>query len=482
VPSGQAAQHPVELRSHASIRTLALRVGSILNGVYSPARKHQVQVEFWRNGSLLRVLMATLGTRGDLDPCLKIGAALRERGHEVIVISHAVFSQTVREMGFEFHATDTVEGYERVLTHPDCWHWRKNFDVAAEAHILPNVMPIFRKIGELNVPNRTVLVHHPVAMGGRLAHEVLHIPSATVQFAPNWMRSLYHTPMHFPPSVMYWWRGTWAKRTAYRIVDYIMDRNLRPALNVWRKELGLRPIEHIYEWIDSPCRIIGLWPEWFGPPQPDWPSQLILTGFVNDDTSSDFQIETIPHGSTTVVFTAGTGRVHGPRFFWNAVEACRLLGFHALLVTPFSNHIPKNLPPGVSHVRYAPFGALLPRCAAIVHHGGIGTAAQALGAGIPQVILPKAVDQFDNARRLCSLGVARTNFRPLMSPRNLANALRSLIESEQVVESCRRWQSRIDKEQATRHACELIEALGVSVVPVTGRREKPLIPGRTELA
>ena len=60
------------------------------------------------------------------------------------------------------------------------------------------------------------------------------------------------------------------------------------------------------------------------------------------------------------------------------------------------------------HVRYAPFSALLPRLRGLVHHGGIGTSAQALAAGIPQMVAPFAHDQFDNAARLCRLGVAVT--------------------------------------------------------------------------
>ena len=66
----------------------------------------------------------------------------------------------------------------------------------------------------------------------------------------------------------------------------------------------------------------------------------------------------------------------------------------------------RRLPPGALHLPYVPFSALLPRLSGLVHHGGIGTSAQALAAGIPQLVVPFAHDQFDNAARLRRLGVA----------------------------------------------------------------------------
>ena len=59
-------------------------------------------------------------------------------------------------------------------------------------------------------------------------------------------------------------------------------------------------------------------------------------------------------------------------------------------------------------VTYAPFSALFPRCRAGVHHGGIGTLSKALQAGLPQLIVQRAFDQFDNAARAVRLGFART--------------------------------------------------------------------------
>ena len=75
---------------------------------------------------------------------------------------------------------------------------------------------------------------------------------------------------------------------------------------------------------------------------------------------------------------------------------------------------------------YVPHSALLPRAAAVVHHGGIGTSAQALRAGVPQLVVPFFADQHDNAARLGRLGVARSLRRGRYDAARAAGRLRAL--------------------------------------------------------
>src|SRR4029077_17247403 len=106
-----------------------------------------------------------------------------------------------------------------------------------------------------------------------------------------------------------------------------------------------------------------------------------------------------------IAFTFGTGMMHGARLFRASIEACERLGARGILLTGFSDQLPAPLPRLVHHCPYASFQKLFPRCAAVVHHGGVGTTAQALAAGVPQLVLPLAWDQPDNAARVKGLGV-----------------------------------------------------------------------------
>ena len=131
-----------------------------------------------------------------------------------------------------------------------------------------------------------------------------------------------------------------------------------------------------------------LFPEWFAPPQPDWPNNLVQTGFPLWDERTDAGLapevkEFLDAGEPPIVFTPGSANIFGKRFFGAAIEACQRLGHRGILLTRFPEQIPDRLPSGVRHFDYIPFSLLPPKAAALVHHGGIGTTAQALAAGSP---------------------------------------------------------------------------------------------------
>jgi UDP:flavonoid glycosyltransferase YjiC (YdhE family) len=107
---------------------------------------------------------------------------------------------------------------------------------------------------------------------------------------------------------------------------------------------------------------------------------------------------------------------------------------------------------------YAPFSAVLPRAAAFVHHGGIGTTAQALAAGVPQLIVPLSHDQFDNAARAQRLGTARC--LPARQYRAIAAAarLKALLGSTAVAQACRHAARLIQADHPLAAACAQIEA------------------------
>jgi UDP:flavonoid glycosyltransferase YjiC (YdhE family) len=120
-------------------------------------------------------------------------------------------------------------------------------------------------------------------------------------------------------------------------------------------------------------------------------------------------------GEKPIAFTPGSAMQFGQSFFRESAKACELLNRRGILLSRHREHIPVDLPPTVRHFDYAPFSRILPRCAALVHHGGIGTTSQALAAGVPQLIMPMAHDQFDNAHRVARLGagdvIKRRNYR-----------------------------------------------------------------------
>jgi rhamnosyltransferase subunit B len=112
----------------------------------------------------------------------------------------------------------------------------------------------------------------------------------------------------------------------------------------------------------------------------------------------------------------------------------------------------------VRHERYLPLRHLLPRAAALVHHGGIGTSAEALRAGTPQLAVPLFFDQPDNALRLRTLGVGDVLEPDALTPDSLAENLQSLLASQSVKQKCGQIAASFDSD-ATERVCGWCEKL-----------------------
>jgi len=102
---------------------------------------------------------------------------------------------------------------------------------------------------------------------------------------------------------------------------------------------------------------------------------------------------------------------------------------------------------------------VLSRTALIVHHGGIGTLAQAVKAGIPQLVVPNAHDQFDNAWRIVQRGLGRSISQGRYRAARAAREMAAILGDRSMKERCLADAGRIDSPCALRRACELIEGL-----------------------
>jgi UDP:flavonoid glycosyltransferase YjiC (YdhE family) len=210
--------------------------------------------------------------------------------------------------------------------------------------------------------------------------------------------------------------------------------------------------------------VIGLFPDWYAAPQPDWPPQTVLTGFPRFDDEGDEappeEVEAyLQAGEPPVVFMPGSLMQQAERFFSESVGACQRLQRRGILLTRYPDQIPPRLPEGIRHFDYVPFSRLLPRAAAVVHHGGIGCVSQALGAGVPQLIHPMAYDQHDNTARLRRLGVGDGLAPERYRADSVADRLRSLLDSPGVAERCAEIASRLERARPLDRTSQLIEAM-----------------------
>jgi UDP:flavonoid glycosyltransferase YjiC (YdhE family) len=130
-------------------------------------------------------------------------------------------------------------------------------------------------------------------------------------------------------------------------------------------------------------------------------------GFAIDGESGALK-SFLAEGDAPIVFALGSSAVLIAGDFWrHAAQAAQILGRRAILLTGRTPDMQPDLPAGIRAFQYLPYSVVFPHAAAVVHQAGIGTLAQALSAGRPQLIVPVAFDQPDNAQRAQQLGVAR---------------------------------------------------------------------------
>ena len=414
----------------------------------------------------MQFVVSALGSAGDVHPFIAISQALLLRGHRVQMIASPYFEARIRRAGVEFTPLGTSVDFEALLQRPELWHPRQGARFLFE-ELLNRLPEAFTVTAALSQPRDTVLVGSSLSWGLRLVQERSGLPAATVHLSPIFLPSA-SLPSVLPGIGDLSWLPAWVLRALQSGAErWLVDRGVAPRLNRVRAELGLAPVQRVLSrWMHSPDLVIGAWPDWFAPPQPDWPAQTQTSGFPLFHESADRGgldpvLEVfLAAGRAPIGITPGSAMAHGAAFFAKAVDACAALGERALLITPFRSQLPLNLPSGAMHVPYAPFSALLPRLGALVHHGGIGTSAQALAAGIPQLVVPFAHDQFDNAVRLRRLGVAATlgTAAPVAEWRA---ALRGLLDAPSRVEALRDCAERMAAEEpAAARIADQLEALG----------------------
>jgi UDP:flavonoid glycosyltransferase YjiC (YdhE family) len=254
----------------------------------------------------------------------------------------------------------------------------------------------------------------------------------------------------------------WFKRGFWWFSDRVFDPAWVPRFNEFRHGLGLPEVRRpMNGWWDSPTRVLGLWPAWFGPVQPDWPAQLELTGFPYYDRGLGGGLDPglqawLGGGEPPVVFTHGSANVQGERFFRESLGVCERLGVRGLFVTSHPGDVPARLPDGVRHEAYVPFGLLLPRAAALVSHGGVGTVAHGLRAGIPQLVVALAHDQHDNGSRLQDLAAGRGMDIGTYDAARAVRIVGELLRDDGVRAAARAAAERIAREDGAAAAADAI--------------------------
>src|SRR5262245_46468206 len=308
---------------------------------------------------MANILLSVMGTGGDIIPFLNIGAALKVRGHHVTLITHGTYGEAAKRMALEFAPLDTPAEYEAMLH--EILHPFQDIPRFFRQYAMPRVMAQYTYIQEQYRPGETVLVASMApGLEARMMAETLAIPYVLISTTQSFLNT-------FP------------------LYKELFSSVLAPDINQLRVQLGLPAVRDWQAFLTFPPRSLGLWPEWFAPPQAGWPEGVELIGFPWHEEKQTAQVPTaveelLARGERPILITSGTS-AYFTEFHEVSVQACQRLGRQTLLVTRHDRVVPHPLPDNVHWYDYLPLSHLMPYMGAVIHHGGLGTLSNALAAG-----------------------------------------------------------------------------------------------------
>lgn len=430
-------------------------------------------------GRPARIVLYTLGTLGDLYPMLAIAVGLRQRGHHPVVATSEAYRSRVEARGIAFRPVrpdfpDTPEATLAMMAR--LMDERLGLQRVFTELVLPNLRHTYQD-SVAAADGADLLVSHPLTLAIPLIAEQTGLPWVSAMVQPLGFFSVHDPPVlgMVPGGARVQSRGPLLHRLLFGMVGRETSRWLGP-WHALRQEIGLPPstANPVMAGKHSPSLVLGLFSPLFAPPQPDWPSQTIVSGFPFLDAPGEAglapEVEAfLAEGPPPLLFTLGSAAVMDPgAFYAQSARAAAALGQRAILLTGHeTRNVPAALPPGVLAVPYAPFSEIFPRVALVVHQGGIGTVGEALRAARPMVVVPFAHDQPDNARRATALGVARTIPRNRYTARTAARAIRELLDDPAVARRAATVGAEIAAEDGVAVASALIEDVLARVSPAT---------------
>lgn len=351
-----------------------------------------------------RAVVCAAGSGGDVIPFIEIARALAARGVETTLLGPARYRTLLGDAAVSYRSIGADDVFDDVFNRPEVWtarhglaeSWRYYAEAARTG---------LTQLRQGWNPADTVLVSSSFAVAARLAEELDGFRNLTVHLSPSIVWSARRPPRWPAASIPPGWPYP-ARRLAMSAAEWaFVDPVIKRALNPLRQARGLAPVSRIFSrWVHG-GQVAYAFPRWFAEAANDWPSQGQFAGFVMPAAAQGGLAPELARfvsaGQSVAVITAGTAVAERPQWVARACEAALAELYRVVLVSRDPAPIAH---PDVLSVPYAPFDQLLPRAGLLIHHGGIGTMAQGLEAGVAQLMVPVAHDQPDNAQRLQALG------------------------------------------------------------------------------
>lgn len=417
---------------------------------------------------MARIVVTTFGSTGDLNPFIALGLALRSRGHDVLFAVEANFQQQLSLL--EFPVRLLTGDQEKALApfHHQIFNNDRpltSLKLLVNHYILPTLPAKVAELREI-CQQTDLLISAAPQFAASIVAELLHIPSISVILTPSTLPSAsiaaqplsvqLPAPLQRLSNRFSWFAGGIFLR---QIVDKPINR-VRSAFHV--------PLRSNLMWtgnLSPRFAALAVSPA-FLPRPDDWPESIKMTGFCFWDRPANWQfpepLRSFLHTDKPVIaVTAGSvapaERALFAAYYQTSIESILACGARALVINAPENTIFPEQQEDVLRLPFAPFSEVFPACAAVIHHGGIGTIAQCLRAGVPSLVVPGGVDQPFNAAQVVQRKVGLWIPRKRYTTRRAVPALQSLLSTPIYAKRACEMQAQILQEDGVATFCAEVE-------------------------
>jgi sterol 3beta-glucosyltransferase len=416
----------------------------------------------------MRITVNTFGTRGDVQPYIALGMGLQQAGHTVRIVTHQIFESFVGEHGLDLYPLH-VDPRQVLLNQALSELGNNTFRITR--WLEENFSSVLRDVFEATLTaNRDtdLMLNSGLSFAGWHVAEKLDIPALAAYVWPV-------TPSRHLPAAMGKIPPAWLpfkgaiNYLSTKLSNQLFFNLMLSLVNQCRIEvLDLRPMKAREYWPLDSARgsaslIYGYSPAVIPKPS-DWSENQQITGYWFLDTAEGYRpepalLDFLADGPPPVCVGFGSMVDHERQAVNQIViDALRETGQRGVLLSGWGELGAGRLPDSVFRVDFVPHDWLFPRLAAVVHHGGAGTTAAGLRAGVPSVVVPLFGDQFFWGWRVQELGAG-----PKPIPRNeltaarLAGAIRQAVGDEVMKRKAAELGRQIRAEDGVGSAVRLID-------------------------
>ena len=377
----------------------------------------------------MKIVLATFGSRGDVQPMLALSLALKSKGHDVLLAAPPEKAAWAKQLGCPFLPLgsdvtafiDDMENAHSLRSAIRFVSFLRN-ELNAQFDLLPKI-----------IAGADLVIGSSLTFALSTLAESMGIAYRYIAFTPQLLPSGYH-PF---PAFKHQRFPKWYNRMTWRIAVILDQFNLTRLINNHRRQLGLKLIQDAWRHVMGQHVLVAS-DSVISKIPPDIVDQTFTqTGYMhlNQPDQHLAELDTFLEAGSPPVY-AGFGSMPIRDQIRNVsviVEAVRLSGQRAVISKFWDEPSEFSNSDDIFFITKYPHLKLFPHMAAVIHHGGAGTTASSAVSGVPQIIVPHILDQYywGNQIYQSKLGPSPI-WRSQLTAKKLAAAIRECLSNQQI--------------------------------------------------